>query len=64
MSKDTSATIDDKQWVRPNAASKHFKVTTMTLYRWRQQEGFPQYIKRGRVILYNIAAIERWLLSK
>lgn len=46
---------------RPPETAKHFKVSHMTLLRWRNQEGFPQPLKRGRVVLYNIAEIEQWL---
>lgn len=50
--------------VRPKVAAKHFQVTTMTLYRWRDLDGFPQPFKRGRVVLYDIEAIEAWLAGE
>lgn len=46
---------------RPPEAAEHFKVSHMTLLRWRKQDGFPQPLKRGKVVLYDIAAIENWL---
>lgn len=48
---------------RPPEAAKHFKVSHMTLLRWRKQDGFPQPLKRGKVVLYDIAAIEQWLAA-
>lgn len=46
---------------RPKQAAAHFRISTMTLHRWRQKEGFPQPLKTGQIVLYDIAAIERWL---
>lgn len=48
---------------RPPETAKHFQVSHMTLLRWRRQEGFPQPLKRGKVVLYDIAAIEQWLAA-
>lgn len=39
----------------------HFKVSHMTLHRWRKEPDFPQPYKRGRTVLFNIPAIEQWL---
>lgn len=49
---------------RPKQAAEHFQVTTMTLYRWSKQPGFPRPLKRGQVVLYNVAAIEVWLAGE
>lgn len=46
---------------RTKATAEHFKVSEMTLWRWRQMEGFPKPLKRGRTVLYDIAAIEEWM---
>ena len=46
---------------KPAQAAEHFKITRQTLWRWSKQDGFPQPLKRGRVVRYNIAAIEAWL---
>lgn len=46
---------------RPTEAVEHFQISHMTLFRWRKQDGFPQPLKRGNVVLYDIAAIESWL---
>ncbi len=48
-------------WHRTAETAKHFKISEMTLYRWRHSDGFPKPVKRGRVVLYDIAAIDRWL---
>lgn len=54
----------EKQWARPITAAEYFDVSTMTLYRWRKQSGFPQFIRRGRTVLYDIKAVEKWLAGK
>lgn len=46
---------------RTKEVAEHFSVSLMTLYRWRKQHDFPQPLKRGRVVLYDIAAIDAWL---
>lgn len=46
---------------KPTAA--HFQISEMTLWRWRQDPTFPQPLKRGQVVLFDIAAIEQWLAS-
>lgn len=46
---------------RTKETAKHFKISTMTLWRWRQDSTFPQPLKRGQVVLFDIAAIEQWL---
>lgn len=46
---------------RPIQTAKFFKISTMTLQRWRKQADFPQPLKRGNVILYDVDAIAKWL---
>lgn len=46
---------------RPKQVAEHFSISIMTLHRWRQQPHFPQPLKRGQVVLYDIGAIEAWL---
>lgn len=46
---------------RPKQTAAHFQVSHMTLHRWGKQEGFPQPLKRGQVVLYDVAAIAAWL---
>lgn len=48
---------------RPKSTAKHFSISLMTLHRWSKQEGFPQPLRRGQVVLYDIAAIEEWLVN-
>lgn len=49
---------------RPQETADFFKIHIMTLWRWRQQEGFSQPLERGRVILYDINKIMDWLGNK
>lgn len=46
---------------RTKPTAVHFQISEMTLWRWRQDSTFPQPLQRGRVVLYDIAAIEAWL---
>lgn len=47
--------------LRTNQALEHFSISRMTLHRWRQQDGFPQPLKNGHVVLYDPVAIRKWL---
>lgn len=46
---------------RPKNASAYFGVSIMTLWRWRQSPSFPQPLVKGRIVLYDLSAIEAWL---
>lgn len=46
---------------RAKEAADHFQISVPTLYRWRQEKGFPQPIKRGQVVLYDTEEIRKWL---
>ncbi|SPL81344.1 hypothetical protein [Yersinia phage fEV-1] len=46
---------------RAKEAADQFSISVPTLYRWRQEEGFPQPAKRGQVVLYDTEAIRKWL---
>lgn len=46
---------------RPKQVIEHYNISHMTLWRWRQQDDFPQPLTRGRIVLYDIAAIDSWL---
>lgn len=39
----------------------HFHISAMTLWRWQKQANFPSPLRRGQIILFDIAAIEQWL---
>lgn len=54
-------TVVTNTLARPKQTAGHFQISVMTLHRWRQREGFPQPLKTGRVVLYDLAAIESWL---
>lgn len=56
-----AATTSQDLLHRTTDTAKHFKISEMTLYRWRKTKGFPQPLKRGQVVLYDIAAIKQWL---
>lgn len=48
---------------RTKAAAAHFHISTMTLWRWSKLPGFPQPLKKGHVVLYDLDAIEQWLAN-
>lgn len=41
--------------------AEYFQISQQTVWRWRQESSFPRPLKRGRVVLYDIVAIEEWL---
>lgn len=47
--------------LRTQQALAHFGICRSTLYRWRDQQGFPQPLTRGRVVLYDTEAIKEWM---
>lgn len=52
------------QLTRPKPTAEHLQISIMTLHRWRQQADFPQPLKRGQIVLYDIAAIKGWLAGE
>lgn len=46
---------------RTKAAAAYFQISVMTLWRWTKLQGFPQPLKMGRVVLYDLDAIEQWM---
>lgn len=50
-----------RRFYRPQAVTEYFCISTMTLWRWSQEKSFPKPLRRGRVVLYDILAIEEWL---
>ena len=48
---------------RPAETAEYFQISLMTLYRWSKAKGFPQPLKRGKIVLYNLPDIAAWLSS-
>lgn len=46
---------------RTKAVLDYFDISAMTLWRWQKQDNFPKPLRRGQIILFDIAAIEQWL---
>lgn len=46
---------------RTKPTCEHFSISHMTLHRWRKEPDFPQPYKRGRMVLFDLPAIEAWL---
>jgi predicted DNA-binding transcriptional regulator AlpA len=57
-------TVTAVKLARPKQTAGHFQICIMTLHRWREQSGFPQPLKRGQVVLYDIGAITAWLAGE
>ena len=57
----TTQAVTRPPLTRPKQTAEHFQISFMTLHRWRQETGFPQPMKRGGIVLYDIRAIEAWL---
>ena len=49
---------------RTQEVADHFSISKMTLHRWTKQEGFPQPLKRGNIVLYDLEAIDAWLAGE
>jgi|GEM_PF-1978132 len=41
--------------------AKYYQISTQTLWRWTKLAGFPQPLRRGSIVRYDIEAIDRWL---
>ena len=54
-------TKEKAKYARAKEAAEFFCISDTTLYRWREEDLFPQPLKRGQTVLYNIPAIEKWL---
>ena len=50
-------------FMRPKQVAEHFQISPNTLLRWSKQPGFPQPLKNGQIVLYDPAAIQRWLVE-
>lgn len=47
--------------IRPKPLAEMLDVSTQTIWRWAKMEGFPQPIKKGRIVLYDQKAVIKWL---
>lgn len=57
----TTHTPQTTAYARPEPTAAHYGISRMTLWRWERQPGFPVPIRRGNVILHDLAAIDEWL---
>ena len=51
-----------QRFYRQQATAKFFSISVMTLWRWEQLAGFPEPLRCGGVVLYDVSAIETWLV--
>ena len=52
-----------KQWMRTEDAARYMHHSPKTLEKWRIYGTGPEYVKLGRVVLYDCNAIEEFLNS-
>ena len=52
-----------KQWMRTEDAARYMHHSPKTLEKWRVYGTGPEYVKMGRVVLYNREAIDKVLDS-
>lgn len=53
--------MQQKQYARTKQVLETFKISHMTLWRWKQCPDFPQPLKRGQIQLFDLEAITQWL---
>lgn len=44
--------------------AQHYQISAQTLWRWSKHPSFPQPLRRGSIVRYDIAAIDRWLAGE
>ena len=54
---------DVSPWRRPPAAAKHVNRSESSLAKLRMTGGGPRYSKVGRLILYDIQDLDRWVAA-
>ena len=52
-----------KQWMRTEDAARYMHHSPKTLEKWRVYGTGPEYVKMGRVVLYDRGAIDKFLDS-
>ena len=53
------------KWLRPPAAGKYLGgVSTSTLAKWRLSGTGPAYSKAGRLVVYDIQSLDKFLTSR
>ena len=55
--------LQTKQWMRTEDAARYMHHSPKTLEKWRIYGTGPEYVKLGRVVLYDCNAIEEFLNS-
>lgn len=53
-----------RQMLRTQGAAEYLSLSVSTLNKLRLTGGGPEYIKLGKVVVYDLADLDNWLLSK
>lgn len=52
------------EWVRPQQMAQYLSIHPSSLWKLTLDDTFPEPIKRGSVVLYNLSAVEAWFLNR
>lgn len=52
---------DQAELTKPAETAKALQISIATLYRWRKMPRFPQPLKIGRIVFYDVQAIKEWI---
>lgn len=61
QSQSITATTFKTKYGRYKDLCEAFGVSRTTVWRWIKEPGFPDPVKRGRIVLFDIAAVDAWL---
>lgn len=53
-----------RQMLRTQGAAEYLSLSVSTLNKLRLTGGGPEYIKLGKVVVYDLVDLDAWLLSK
>lgn len=56
--------INQRRMLRTEDAANYTGLSASTLTKLRLTGGGPEYIKLGKVVVYDLADLDAWLLSK
>lgn len=56
--------FSNKKFGRYSDLVDALQVTRQTIHRWSKDPAFPQPVKRGNTVLFDMAAVEAWLTGE
>ena len=64
QSDETTLLTPEPIWLRPEQVAQLLGCSTSSLAKWRLRGDGPSYAKLSRLVLYERAAIDRWLRDR